>query len=145
MAGFSTLAPPVFPSGKASNDWYGLCSFLAYFLCFPNSSGIESWYSVFNILSSLQCYLLLPPCNFHLAGTLPILRSLCSWCIQAIYCRLGSSGACTGLCNSSFMHEFPLPTKRKGDWLPSSVIPHPFTRSFTPRKAISLFYCVIYL
>lgn len=71
MAGFSTLAPPVFPSGTASSDWYGLCCFLAYFLCFPNSFGIESWCSVCNILSFPQCYLPLSPCNFHPAGTLP--------------------------------------------------------------------------
>lgn len=97
MAGFSTLAPPVFPSGTAASDWYGLCCFLAYFLCFPNSLGIESWCSVFNILSFLQCYLPLSPCNFHLAGALPILHSLCSSRIEAIYCRLGSSGARAGL------------------------------------------------
>lgn len=61
MAGFSTLAPLVFPSGTASSDWYGLCCFLANFLCFPNSPGIESWCSLFNILSFLQCYLPLSP------------------------------------------------------------------------------------
>lgn len=229
MAGFSTLAPPVFPSGTAASDWYGLCCFLAYFLCFPNSLGIESWCSVSNILSFLQCYLPLSPCNFHLAGALPILHSLCSSCIEAIYCRLGSSGAraglflnfrvsylSQGLCcsreqsgasgalNSSLVVSQFLPVlvrpktslckgnaqarkertlrwqkltawalhhrcpkgeqmpagvpqelkflnqsrnspKRHGDWLPSSIIPLTFARSFTPWKTIALFYCVIYL